>query len=385
MIRGWSSDRTEDRRTELLGAVVGVVWAACRSGGAPRPTTRSRSRPTPGPSRPRAPARWPGTPYRWRRGVQVPGTGAGSVGPVVGDHRLWSPSSSRSPSGLVWAVARHRPRTVVALVAFVVAYPIIYSLLPGHLVLAGRAIHLVPALRLHRRGVLPLGCCVGAGSSTAATAVVVLGAALASTAELNTGSARAHPSARFPTHSSVKRISLAPLARALESHRIESAMPATGWRTTSISSRAGAAASRPPKSTRSGMPPTSPRAVAATARPAWILCEPGERPQVRGSCGQRAGRPTRRDVDFALIVAGARAGGSPTGPSRSKGFAGHRSRARKVTPVQLRQSVTEPGRGHDPTRAHRLDEQGVVLFGLIGVARRRIELMASSSTPPLPA
>ena len=181
ILRGWSSDRTRTA-LELLCAATGVVV-----GGLPLWWSRF-SNPT------AAVAPYPGT-LATRSdalvthaaplglGFQVPGSGAWLGGEAIGVGVLVALIVA-VVLGVTWALVGHQPRTITALVTFVVAYPIIYSLLPGtwywH---DGRYIVYLPYLFIVV-ALYPLGLLHGRRLVAATTAVIVLGAAAATASEL---------------------------------------------------------------------------------------------------------------------------------------------------------------------------------------------------------
>jgi hypothetical protein len=206
-------------------------------------------------------------------GVQVPGTGAWFGGRIVGV-TVFVGVIVAVAAGITWALARHRPRAVVALVTFVVAYPIIYSLLPGTWYWQdGRYILYLPYLFIVV-ALYPLGRLRWRRLIAAATAVVVLGAGVTSAVELT----RAVPGfsiGALPHAFAVNRISLAPLARALESHRIRLGY-AGYWVAYNLDFESGGALTFTPTDSDVVRNTAFLRQVTGAARPAWLLCKPDD-------------------------------------------------------------------------------------------------------------
>jgi hypothetical protein len=269
VIRGWSSER-QKTATELLGAVIGAFvgglplwWSTQTHHGvalSPYPGTIStRAHALVAHAAPLA------------VGVQVPGTGHWFGGPVVGI-TLFIAVIAAVVFGLVWAVARHRPRPIVALIAFVVAYPIIYTLLPatwqwqdGRYILYLPYVFIVVAL-------YPLGVVRWRRLATAATAVLILGAALITAAELNT----AVPGLSFsalPHALVVKRISFSPLAQALERRHITVGY-AGYWVAYNMDFESGGALRFTPTEFDTVRNDSYFFEARADPRPTWILCRP---------------------------------------------------------------------------------------------------------------
>ncbi|HVA04996.1 MAG TPA: glycosyltransferase family 39 protein [Acidimicrobiales bacterium] len=268
-IRGWSSDR-QKTATELLGAVVGVFvgglplwWSTQTHHGvslSPYPGTIStRAHALVAHAAPLA------------VGVQVPGTGAWFGGSAVGI-TIFVAVIGAVVLGLVWAVAHHRPRTIVALIAFVVAYPIIYSLLPATWAWQdGRYILYLPYVFIIV-AFYPLGLLRWRRVVPVATAVVVLGAALVTAAELST-SVPGLSLGALPHALVVQRISLAPLARALERRRVTLGY-AGYWVAYNLDFESGGALRFTPTEFDTVRNDSYFFAARADPRPAWILCRP---------------------------------------------------------------------------------------------------------------
>lgn len=271
ILRGWSSDRTRTA-LELLCAATGVVV-----GGLPLWWSRF-SNPT------AAVAPYPGT-LATRSdalvthaaplglGFQVPGSGAWLGGEAIGVGVLVALIVA-VVLGVTWALVGHQPRTITALVTFVVAYPIIYSLLPGtwywH---DGRYIVYLPYLFIVV-ALYPLGLLHGRRLVAATTAVIVLGAAAATASELT----RAVPglSARHLPHAfTVSRISLAPLARDLERHRVRLGY-AGYWVAYNLDFESGGVLTFTPTDSDVVRNSAYLHEADRARRPAWVLCEPGE-------------------------------------------------------------------------------------------------------------
>jgi hypothetical protein len=176
--------------------------------------------------------------------------------------------------GTARALVSHQPRTIVALVAFVLAYPIIYSLLPGtwywH---DGRYVVYLPYLFVVV-AFYALGLLHWRRLITAATAIIVLGAAAATGVELTRTVPGLSPR-QIPHAFSVHRISLAPLAVVLERRRLRVGY-AGYWVAYDLDFESGGALTFTPTTADAVRNSTYLLDAERAPRPAWILCEPGQ-------------------------------------------------------------------------------------------------------------
>ncbi len=154
VIRDWSSDR-QKTATELLGAVVGVFVGGLPLWWSTQTHHGVSLSPYPGTIATRATR--VGEPCRTTRGRR-PGPGDGRLVRRARrrDHRLRRRLVA-VVAGITWALARHRPAVDGWPGGIRRRLPDHLRTVARHLGMAGRALHLVPALRLHHRGVLSLG------------------------------------------------------------------------------------------------------------------------------------------------------------------------------------------------------------------------------------
>ena len=280
VVRGWSTDRQRTAR-ELLCGVVGVLVGGLPLWWSTQTHHAVSLSPFPGTISTRAHALVAHA-APLAVGVQAPDTGAWFGGPAVGVTVLVVLTVAVT-LGIVWAVALHRPRTIVALVAFVVAYPIIYSLLPGTWFWQdGRYILYLPYV-LIIVALYPLGLLRWRRLVTAAVAVVVLGAAVVSAAELK-GAVPGLTFSALPHALVVKRISFAPLARVLERRRVTLGY-AGYWVAYNLDFESGGAMRFTPTQFDTVRNVSYFFAVKAQPRPTWVLC----RPDRAATCARYAG------------------------------------------------------------------------------------------------
>jgi len=280
VIRGWSTDRPRTA-SELLCGVVGVFVGGLPLWWSTQTHHAVSLSPFPGTISTRAHALVAHA-APLAVGVQAPDTGAWFGGPAAGV-TLFVAFIGAVSLGTFWAVAHHRPRTIVALVAFVAAYPIIYSLLPGTWYWQdGRYILYLPYVFIIV-ALYPMGLLRWRRLVTATAAVVVLGAALVTAAELNS----AVPGLSFSALSQafvVQRVSLAPLARALERRRVTLGY-AGYWVAYNVDFESGGALRFTSTQFDTVRNDSYYFAVKAESRPAWILC----RPDSQATCARNAG------------------------------------------------------------------------------------------------
>ena len=269
VIRGWWSDR-QKTATELLGAVVGVFVGGLPLWWSTQTHHGVALVPYPGTISTRAHALVAHA-VPLAVGVQAPDTGAWFGGPAAGI-TICVAVLGAVALGLVWAVANHRPRTIVALIAFVVAYPIIYALLPATWAWQdGRYILYLPYVFVIV-AFYPLGLLRWRRVVTVATAAVVLGAAVMTAAELNT-SVPGLSLGALPHALVVQRISLASLARALQRRHVTLGY-AGYWVAYDLDFESGGALRFTPTEFDTVRNDSYFSATRADARPAWILCRP---------------------------------------------------------------------------------------------------------------
>jgi hypothetical protein len=280
VIRGWGSDR-QRTANQLLCGVVGVLVGGIPLWWSTQTHHSVTLSPFPGTISTRSHALVAHA-VPLALGVQVPDTGAWFGGQATGV-TLFVAFGGAVILGIIWAVARHRPRVIVALVAFVAAYPIIYLLLPGTWYWQdGRYILYFPYVFIIV-ALYPLGLLRWRRLVTATVALVVLGAALVTAVQLNS----AVPGLGFGALSQalvVKRASFAPLASALERRRVTLGY-AGYWVAYNLDFESGGAMRFTPTQFDTVRNVTYFLAVKAEARPAWILCGPDN--QV--TCARNAG------------------------------------------------------------------------------------------------
>jgi hypothetical protein len=213
----------------------------------------------------------------------------------------------------------------------VVAYPIIYSLLPGtwywH---DGRYVVYLPYLFIVV-ALYPFGLLRWRRLITATTAVVVLGAAVTTAVELT----RSVPGLSFrqlPHAFTVSRISLAPVARVLEDSHVRLGY-AGYWVAYNLDFESGGAVTFTPTSADVVRNFAYLQTVARAARPAWILCGP----RSSAACARLVGA-TRVDppgVTFMSLTSLLRRRGIAFTSHSVDGFVVIVPAA-KVTPAELR-------------------------------------------------
>ena len=335
VVRAWSSDRNATA-SGLLWGVTGVLvgglpfwWSTLSSHAVP-------IAPYPGTLGTRATALVTHA-LPLALGLQVPGTGAWTGGPVLGITAYVVVLVSLI-AGVVWALVRHRPRTVVCLVAFVVAYPVIYSLLPGTWYWQdGRYIVYLPYLlvvvALYPVGLLPWHRLV-----TGAVALFVSGAALLTVAELTTAVPGLSWGA-LPHAFVVKRVSLASLVAVLENHRIRLGY-AGYWVAYNLDFESGGRLTFTPTDSDVVRNAAYLRQVDDAATPAWIVCQSARSVRCVKAAGNAAVDPP--GVTATSFTAWLHRRGIASTTLRADGFAVVLP-ATKVTPAQLRSPDHRPG------------------------------------------
>jgi hypothetical protein len=328
VVREWTSDRKQ-LATELLSGLVGVIVGGLPFWWSWLSNHPVALRPFPGTLGTRASALVSHA-GPLAVGAQVPGSGAWFGGHLVGALVFMAVLGTVVVS-TAWALARHRPRTITALVAFVVAYPIIYSLLPGtwywH---DGRYVVYLPYLFIVV-ALYPFGLLRWRRLITATTAVVVLGAAVTTAVELT----RSVPGLSFrqlPHAFTVSRISLAPVARVLEDSHVRLGY-AGYWVAYNLDFESGGAVTFTPTSADVVRNFAYLQTVARAARPAWILCGP----RSSAACARLVGA-TRVDppgVTFMSLTSLLRRRGIAFTSHSVDGFVVIVPAA-KVTPAELR-------------------------------------------------